>query len=271
MSDLNDYLRNIDSIEDDEEFCNEEYRAVKRYCYEKCFELDKNDISIIKGRGLYDAYEIWKEDFNTDYLYNSDIIKKVNECLRKYESGEIFFNKLDEMMKFDEKIMESFIEKVTWETSIDVITIASGEFGLCLHNYELPVTILVQGGLRNGNKIMDLSKFVRPGKKHIFLDDSYFSGKTAKVIKEEVERCGGIFAGTYVIYDGSKYKDPTVKSMYRYYDNFPAEREYHVKLLMSEEYNIKAKSPAEARNMAIDKFGSDYYVDSVEVTEIKRE
>ena len=47
MSDLNDYLKTIDSIEDDEEFCHEEYSVVKQYCWEKRFELGENDISII--------------------------------------------------------------------------------------------------------------------------------------------------------------------------------------------------------------------------------
>lgn len=40
--------------------------------------------------------------------------------------------------------------------------------------------------------------------------------------------------------------------------------EYRVKLLMSEEYIINAKSEKEAEQQAREKFGCDYYIDSVE-------
>lgn len=44
---------------------------------------------------------------------------------------------------------------------------------------------------------------------------------------------------------------------------------YHVKLIMSEEYVIEAESKEEAEKEARGKFGCDYYIDEVEVTEIK--
>lgn len=149
-----------------------------------------------------------------------NVLEKVNECLEKYHGGEIFFDELDKMLKFDEETLKNFMRVVGIETWIhNQYTIASGEFGLCIHNYCLDVDIIVQGGLRNGNAILDLSKFVVPGHRYLFLDDSYFSGATAEVVKKEVERCGGVFDGCYVIYDGSKEPIHNVKSIYRYYDH----------------------------------------------------
>ena len=52
------------------------------------------------------------------------------------------------------------------------------------------------------------------------LDDSYFSGKTWGMIRTELERHGGRLAHTYVIYDGSRQRDPEVTALYRYYDHF---------------------------------------------------
>ena len=145
------------------------------------------------------------------------VFDKVNECLEKYKGGEIFFDELDKMVKFDEDILTEFSTKVKGKDT-SIRTIASGEFGLCLHNYKLPVDIIVQGGLRKGDKILDLSKFIIPNATYVFLDDSYFSGATANVIKTEIERCGGIFKGCYVVYDGSQKPKHRVDSIYRYYD-----------------------------------------------------
>lgn len=44
--------------------------------------------------------------------------------------------------------------------------------------------------------------------------------------------------------------------------------EYKVKLIMSEEYTIEADNPEEAEAVARDKFGNNYLIDDVEVTEI---
>lgn len=155
-------------------------------------------------------------------MINRKVFDKVNACLERYIGGEAFFNELDSMVKFDYDTMKEFIDIVNG-CIIDkqnLHTIASGEFGLCLHNFGLPVNYLVQGGLRKDNPICDLSHFIKPGTHVVFLDDSYFSGKTAEVVKREVERCGGVFEGCYVIYDGSQNPIHSVESIYRYYDYF---------------------------------------------------
>lgn len=44
--------------------------------------------------------------------------------------------------------------------------------------------------------------------------------------------------------------------------------EYKVKLIMSDEFIVSAKSKEEAERKAREKFGCDYYIDDVEVTKI---
>lgn len=151
----------------------------------------------------------------------SKVFDAVNECLEKYIGGEIFFDELDAKVKFNREILKEFIDKVRKEfEGKNVYTIASGEFGLCLHNFGLPVDFLVQGGLRKGNTISDLSHFIQVDSMVVFLDDSYFSGKTAEVVKREIQRCGALWGGVYCIYDGSQNPIHKVNSVYRYYDHY---------------------------------------------------
>lgn len=147
---------------------------------------------------------------------------KVNKLLEQYIGGQIFFTELDKAVKFDYNILCQLIDKAKGYYDVSVKTIASGEIGLAMHNLGVKVDFLVSGGLRHDPSKINLAPFVDniKGQKFVFIDDSYFSGRTALVVKEEIERLGGIFVGSMVAYDGAKEKDPTVDSLYRYYDHF---------------------------------------------------
>lgn len=147
------------------------------------------------------------------------IFDKVNKLLEQYIGGQIFFTELDKAVKFDRDILE---ELTTKARGSGALTIASGEIGLAMHNLGIKVNYLVPGGLRHDPSKINLEPFAEHirGQYFLFIDDSYFSGKTAQVIKEEVERLGGHFVGTLVAYDGSRVKDDKVWSLYRYYDHF---------------------------------------------------
>lgn len=149
------------------------------------------------------------------------IFETVNDLLEKYIGGQIFFTELDNAVKFDVEILAELITK-SMDIHPTAITIASGEIGLAMHNLGVRVGYLVPGGLRHDPSKINLTPFAEKikGNKFVFIDDSYFSGKTAMVVKEEIERLGGIFVGTVVAYDGAKQKDPDVNSLYRYYDHF---------------------------------------------------
>lgn len=149
------------------------------------------------------------------------IFDKVNELLEQYIGGQIFFTELDKAVKFDKEILDELFEYANKVFALDCIcTIASGEIGLAMHNLGVDIDYLVPGGLRHDPSKINLEPFKEKiqGKKFLFIDDSYFSGKTAMVIKEEIERLGGIFIGTLVAYDGAKVEEKNVWSLYRYYD-----------------------------------------------------
>ena len=147
------------------------------------------------------------------------IFDKVNKLLEQYIGGQIFFTELDKAVKFDRDIL---VELTSRSRESGACTIASGEIGLAMHNLGIKVDFLVPGGLRHDPSKINLEPFAKQikGQHFLFIDDSYFSGKTAQVIKEEIERLGGYFVGTLVAYDGSKVKDDKVWSLYRYYDHF---------------------------------------------------
>lgn len=149
------------------------------------------------------------------------LVTTVNFLLEKFVGGQIFFTELDKVVKGDFEILSSLIDATLkkWGEEKPLL-VASGEVGIFLENFKFPVDILVPGGLRFEPKKIDLAPFKKQieGKKVVFVDDSYFSGRTVEVVKEAVESLGGIFLGAYVVYDGAKEKNPEVFSLYRYYD-----------------------------------------------------
>ena len=149
------------------------------------------------------------------------IFDTVNKLLEQYIGGQIFFTELDKAVKFDKKVLEELVaEANNIGLGSSFKTIASGEIGLAMHNLGVSIDFLVPGGLRHDPTKINLTPFADRirGEKFVFVDDSYFSGKTAMVVTEEIERLGGIFVGTFVAYDGSKIREEAVWSLYRYYD-----------------------------------------------------
>lgn len=45
-------------------------------------------------------------------MLENKIFEKVNICLEKYIGGEVFFDELDRMVKFDKSVLIDFIEIV---------------------------------------------------------------------------------------------------------------------------------------------------------------
>ena len=153
----------------------------------------------------------------------SKLYATVNRFLEEYQGGQIFFTQLDNAVKFDPEILNDLIAAVQAEfESNNLITISSGEIGIAFHNFHIPIDIIVPGGLRFNPEKINLAfyNFDFTNKDVVFIDDSYFSGRTYTVVKEAVEALGGNMIGAYVAYDGCRYKDPMVRSLYRYYDHF---------------------------------------------------
>jgi len=145
----------------------------------------------------------------------------VKDMLEQHKGGSVFFDHLDEAIISNETIVDTFIG--TLPEGYDII--GSGKFGRFFLNYfgqqnpsEDRMVITVNGGLRKGETIDDLSYLDLQDRSFIFVDDSFYSGKTRNDVKCEIERNGALFVASYVLYDGSNEKDDTVNSLYRYHD-----------------------------------------------------
>lgn len=159
---------------------------------------------------------------------NKKINNLVEICLKKHVGGEVFFDELDERLRNDETLLNMILNKVLENELFDYI-IVSGRFGSVfkdfIDNYHqelAPKIIVVNGGLRDGKELIAFwNDYNITMKKIIFIDDSFYLGRTRDKIAQAIKRYHGTLTNTYVFYDGSKEKEENVHSFYRYYDNFP--------------------------------------------------
>lgn len=65
---LKEYLEEseIDKIEDDQKFMQEEYSALQAYCEVCGYEITDEDLNVIKARGLYDSFMECKSTYVQD-------------------------------------------------------------------------------------------------------------------------------------------------------------------------------------------------------------
>lgn len=153
----------------------------------------------------------------------------VEKCLDRYGGGESYFTEIDAMIKSNPVLMSEYIQYITEKENIYNV-ILSGEIGLKYFamqlKHQIPGDInlfLLPGGLRKDktileNMLQDKNSYQLKQQKYLFLDDSYYSGKTLNTVSEYIHNIGNILQNTYVFYDGSPVKT-NVKSLYRYYDN----------------------------------------------------
>ena len=152
----------------------------------------------------------------------------VEECLKQHEGGEKFFDAIDEKLRNDNLLLTMMLGRILEKEKFDYI-IVSGKFGVVFKNFctkhfdeELAKNIIViNGSLRNEDITVEFpEEYNINNKSLVFIDDSFFLGRTRDKIKNSIENKGGNLLYTYVFYDGSKIKDSTVYSFYRYFDNF---------------------------------------------------
>lgn len=158
------------------------------------------------------------------------------DCIKKHEGGEKFFDALDDTIRNTDVLFpilktlaDSFdaSKHFPYTDRNKIKIIVSGRFGIEFKKF-YPNCFLVNGNLRPDNNYVD-DVFMDDFKFHnksgdvtwIFVDDSYFLGRTANKIRDFVEDGGGTFGGIVVAYDGSvENKKHNLKCLYRYYDNF---------------------------------------------------
>ena len=151
------------------------------------------------------------------------IFKIVEECLDKYKRGNKYFHELDEKIKYDKEIIKEMLSLTRGR-----ILILSGRFGFNVLHYilenKLPHSYIYLNGSPRKNEEVEIyaMKYYggkRDNKKGIFLDDTFFSGRTYYY-------CKGFIEGKFdlkvdlalVAYDGHSHKLDYVDSLYRYFD-----------------------------------------------------
>lgn len=155
----------------------------------------------------------------------------IKDLLKEHpEGGEKFFDALDLLIRGDSDILSMFLDFVMNNLSENITygVVLSGKFGCVLYNNYCHILskyfdggiILTNGGIRKGEPaylgVTELSCT-----NYVFLDDSYYSGKTKSGIEEALKNIDSKakITNTFVVYDGGIKFDKTVHSLFRYYNN----------------------------------------------------
>ena len=122
----------------------------------------------------------------------------IKDLLKEHpEGGEKFFDALDLLIRGDSDILSMFLDFVMNNLSENITygVVLSGKFGCVLYNnygyilskYFDGGIILTNGGIRKGEPaylgVTELSCT-----NYVFLDDSYYSGKTKSGIEEALKK-----------------------------------------------------------------------------------
>jgi len=151
------------------------------------------------------------------------IFSIVEECLDKYKRGNKYFHEIDNKIKNDEEILGEILNRVGSQ-----VIILSGEFGFNMLDYIMKQKrhysyIYLSGSPRRNKDVeiyaMNYYGGKRDNKKAIFLDDTYFSGRTFYYMKGFIEGKFNLKLDMAVVgYDGHSHKLNHLQSLYRYFD-----------------------------------------------------
>ena len=160
-----------------------------------------------------------------------DLLNKiVSDIIRQHEGGEGFFEAIDKAAQ-NISILRELI-KLSIHPQLPELwyyTIVSGNFGKFFINWWSthplsvlwPRPILVSGNLRNCPENMESLEYLGDrikDNKYVFIDDSFYLGRTRDAINAELNKYGSKIIKTLVVYDGSHKNDPNVVSLYRYHE-----------------------------------------------------
>jgi len=161
------------------------------------------------------------KEFN-NYKFKSDI----EELLTTHIRGRKFFNTLDDLIKYN----SDFLLELVKGYENDYIA-SSGKFGDMLYELYESGKFKAKGLVIFNGKICTKKKGVTcwypydinlDNKEFIFIDDSIHSGRTIDKIESYLKReHNSNIKEISVAYDGKKIKDDRVKSIYRFYDEYP--------------------------------------------------
>lgn len=151
----------------------------------------------------------------------------VDELLKKYVGGEVYFDNLDAELRKPENIdiIHKLFENVTGNI------VVTGNFGAYIADLfnagmlnKAGINLYhFNGGLRTGDISNLQVYFWAPSLTDItatFIDDSFYSGTTFTKINQRLEENYDILINQIrVVYNGSKKPLDNIKALYTYYKN----------------------------------------------------
>ena len=145
----------------------------------------------------------------------------VNRLLKKHTGGEAYFDELDEEIRKpgNIRLIKTLMAGIDHDTTI----VSTGKFGLWLYRQFPKHNIYAfDGGHRTGTKPFAMLNYSGEGRCRnrscIFVDDSFYSGTTRNKIDDYIMgNWKSKIVKSLVVYDGSKDRDLSVFSLYRYH------------------------------------------------------
>lgn len=166
--------------------------------------------------------------FERFYNPPQEIKDKLNSIIQelqvKYKGGRAFFDALDGSIK-DITNQDMILALLKGNSNEWIAT--SGGFGDIIHKlwkedkFKCKGLVVFNGKMltnKVGVKAWYPSDFDLNDKQFLYVDDSYFSGSTARKIDDFLNEHNSKIKSVSVIYDGSKEKSKMVKSFFRYYN-----------------------------------------------------
>lgn len=135
----------------------------------------------------------------------------------EFVGGTPFFDHLDESLRdpyWYQQMLARYLDAYPMEPRIAL----SGEFGRgfaqWLRETTWQVPLVFPGNLRH-NDLPPLPLHL-DGEQFVFLDDSYYKGRTRAKVTKAIEDAGGMVVGSFVLYDGSP-EAAAINSCFRYH------------------------------------------------------
>lgn len=167
--------------------------------------------------------EVFERFYNPSKSVKDKLDFIIKTLLHKYKGGKPFFDALDDSIK---DITNRDMTIALLRGNSNEWIASSGEFGDTIYKMWKSGDFRCKGlVVFNGKMMTDETgvnnwypiDFELDNKEFIYVDDSYFSGSTARKIDSFLREHNSKIKSISVIYDGSKEKNKMVKSFFRYY------------------------------------------------------
>lgn len=214
-------------------------------------------------------------EYNSYKVNPEDKLRNIVErLLDTKKGGEHFFDALDDAIKNpeNEDITLALFNKIYQKYDKyrdDFNIVVSGSFGRRIIQmmkesklYCGGTFVLFSGSITSHQNKMGLitknkdvkvefqNDSIGEGKEFIFIDDSYYSGTTYKLIKKFIEERKSTIKECYVIYDGNDTPEKTRHSLYSYYQNYSG-RTWDKETLLNRLEKIEGANKEEVKKLIL--------------------